>query len=128
VSTSTPERSPDQRMDALDKANAVRVQRSHLKRDLKAGRVSIDTLILRPPAFLLTARIADFLLATPKWGRVKVTAAMKHCGAASSKTFAGLTDRQRMEMVRTIREVNAASEERRDRSARQAASVLRAAA
>ena len=37
----TPERSLDQRMNALSKANEVRTLRAQLKRDLKARRVSI---------------------------------------------------------------------------------------
>jgi hypothetical protein len=123
----TPERSLAQRQDALEKATAVRVRRAEVKRDLKAGRVSIDTLILRPPVFLESARVADVLLAVPKLGRVKVTTVMKDCGVAPVKTFAGMTDRQRMELVRTIRVRNALSEERRIRSAH-SSSEMKAAA
>jgi hypothetical protein len=45
----TPERSLDQRMDALGRANEVRALRAQLKRDLKAGRVSIGALLLNQP-------------------------------------------------------------------------------
>jgi hypothetical protein len=41
----TPERSLDQRIDALSRANEVRALRAQLKRDLKAGRVSIGALL-----------------------------------------------------------------------------------
>ncbi len=53
----TPERSLDQRMDALSRANEVRVLRAQLKRDLKAGRVSIGALLLDPPACLGAAKL-----------------------------------------------------------------------
>ena len=36
-----PERSLNQRMDALKRANEIRTQRARLKRDLKAGRTKI---------------------------------------------------------------------------------------
>ena len=45
----TPERSLTQRMEALTRANEIRTRRAQLKRDLKAGRVSIHDLLLEPP-------------------------------------------------------------------------------
>ena len=44
----TPSRSLDQRMEALNRANHIRVRRAQLKRDLKAGRVRIGELIADP--------------------------------------------------------------------------------
>ena len=95
----TPERSPDQRIDALSKANEIRALRAQLKRDLKAGRTSIATLLLNPPAYLQTAKIFDILLAVPKVGRVKATKMLDNCRVSPSKTFGGLTDRQRAELA-----------------------------
>jgi len=40
IPTQAPLRSLDQRMEALRRANAVRVERARLKRELKAGDVS----------------------------------------------------------------------------------------
>ena len=54
-----PERSQQQRMDALQRANHIRTQRAQLKRDLRAGVVSIDSLLLKPPAFLETAKVVE---------------------------------------------------------------------
>src|SRR5579859_3032276 len=68
----TPERSLNQRMDALARANHIRIQRAQLKRDLKAGRHSIHTLLTNPPEYVETAKVFDMLLAVPKYGRVKV--------------------------------------------------------
>ena len=59
-------------MDALARANEIRSQRAQLKRDLKAGRHSIQQLLLDPPEYLETAKVFDMLLAVPKYGRVKV--------------------------------------------------------
>lgn len=50
----------------------VRRQAAQLKRDLKAGRCSLGKLMSDPPAFVQTAKVADFLLALPKYGPVNL--------------------------------------------------------
>src|SRR5918997_455472 len=52
-----PERSLTQRMEALHRANEIRTRRAQLKRDLKAGRVSIHDLLLEPPEYVETAKV-----------------------------------------------------------------------
>jgi S13-like H2TH domain len=94
-----PERSLNQRMDALARANQIRVKRAQLKRDLKAGRRSIHTLLREPPEYLETAKVFDMLLAVPKYGRVKVNKLLLQCRIAPSKTVGGLSERQRSELV-----------------------------
>jgi hypothetical protein len=98
-----PERSIDQRMDALAKANRIRTERARLKRELKAGRLSIHTLLLDPPEYVETAKVFDMMLAVPKYGRVKVNKILAHCRIAPSKTIGGLSDRQRSELVSLLR-------------------------
>ena len=89
----------DQRMDALRRANEVRTLRAQLKRDLKAGRVSIGALLLDPPPFLETAKVFDMLLALPRHGRVKATKILHSCRVSPSTTFGGLSERQRTELA-----------------------------
>jgi len=86
-------------MDALSKANEVRALRAELKRDLKAGRVSIGALLLDPPRYLETAKVFDMLLALPKVGRVKASKILHSCRVSPSKTFGGLSQRQRAELA-----------------------------
>ena len=95
----TPERSLDQRMDALNRANEVRALRAQLKRDLKAGRVSIGALLRDPPPYLESAKVLDMLLALPKYGRLKATKVLNGCRVSPSKTFGGLSERQRIELA-----------------------------
>ena len=101
--TAAPERSLNQRMDALQKANVIRTRRAKLKRDLKAGRVSIHTLLLDPPEYLETAKVLDMLLAVPKYGRVKANKVLQTCRISPSKTIGGLSARQRAELVGLLR-------------------------
>jgi hypothetical protein len=94
-----PERSLNQRMDALARANRIRTERAQLKRDLRAGRLSIHKLLLDPPEYIETAKVFDMLLAVPKYGRVKINKILAHCRIAPSKTIGGLSERQRSELI-----------------------------
>ena len=102
-SSAAPERSLHQRMDALQRANAIRTRRAQLKRDLKAGRVSIHTLLSEPPDYVETAKVFDMLLAVPKYGRVKANKVLQQCRISPSKTIGGLSQRQRTELVSMLR-------------------------
>ena len=98
-----PERSLDQRMEALQRANDIRTRRAQLKRDLKAGRTSVRELLLDPPEYVETAKVFDMLLAVPKYGRVKVNRILTVCRVSPSKTIGGLSQRQRDELVSMLR-------------------------
>ena len=101
--SAAPERSLTQRLDALERANEVRTKRAQLKRDLKGGRCSIETLLTDPPPFVETAKVFDMLLAVPKYGRVKVNKVLQQCRISPSKTIGGLSQRQRSELVGQLR-------------------------
>ena len=103
TSPSVPERTTDQRMKALRKANDIRSQRAQLKRDLKAGKKKIETLLLDPPEFVMSAKTFDMLLAVPKLGRVKANRILGQCRISPSKTIGGLSERQRGELVAHLR-------------------------
>src|SRR5437588_9480518 len=97
--THAPLRSLDQRMDALKRANDVRVRRAKLKKDLKDGRVRIETILGNPPEYVSTAKVIDILMAVPKFGRVKAARFLNTCRISQSKTVGGLSDRQRTELI-----------------------------
>ena len=94
-----PLRSLDQRMDALKRANDVRVRRAKLKKDLKEGKVKIEQILGNPPEYVPTAKVIDILMAVPKFGRVKATRFLNTCKISPSKTVGGLSDRQRGELI-----------------------------
>ena len=103
TSVAAPERSLDQRMDALKRANDIRTARAKLKKDLKAGKASIHALLLDPPDYVMTAKVFDMLLAVPKYGRVKANRILNQCRISPSKTIGGLSERQRTELVSLLR-------------------------
>ena len=47
-----PLRSLDQRMEALKRANDIRVRRAQLKKDLKAGDARIEEILSNPPEYV----------------------------------------------------------------------------
>ena len=98
-----PERTHDQRMKALRRANDIRTRRAKLKRDLKAGKTSVDGLLLDPPEWVMTAKVFDMILAVPKYGRVKANKILTQCRISPSKTIGGLSQRQRGELVQMLR-------------------------
>src|SRR5437588_11271468 len=90
-----PVRSLDQRMEALKRANDIRVRRARLKKDLKDGRVSIEQILSNPPEYVSTAKVFDMLRAVPKFGRVKAARFLNTCRISQSKTGGGRSDRRR---------------------------------
>jgi len=98
-STHTPERSLTQRMEALKRANQIRTRRATLKKDLRTGKANIQALLLSPPEYIQSAKVADMLLSVPKYGQVKVNKILNQCRISPSKTIGGLSPRQRTELV-----------------------------
>lgn len=94
-----PVRSLDQRIEALKRANDIRVRRAQLKKDLKLGRARIDAILTDPPEYVSTAKVFDILMAVPKFGRVKAARFLNQCRISQSKTVGGLSERQRAELI-----------------------------
>ena len=95
----TPERSRQQRMDALRRANDIRSERARLKEKLRTGEVAITVVLMDPPLCVHTAKVLDLLLAVPKYGRVKANRVLERCRVSPAKTVNGLTPRQRKELL-----------------------------
>ena len=90
-------------MRALQHANEIRLGRARLKRELASGRARIADVIAEPPELARTAKVYDLLLALPKFGPAKTARSLTRCRIAPSKTLAGLTDRQRHELIGLFR-------------------------
>jgi hypothetical protein len=86
-------------MEALARANDIRVRRAQLKKDLKDGQAQIESILLDPPEYVSTAKVFDMLMAVPKLGRVKAGRFLNQCRISQSKTVGGLSDRQRQELI-----------------------------
>lgn len=98
-----PTRSASQRQTALARANAIRVKRAALKRDLKGGDRHLADVLQRPADWVLTAKVHDLLLCVPGIGAVKAAKMLQQCRVSGSKTVGGLSDRQRGELAAQLR-------------------------
>lgn len=90
-----PPRSLQQMKEALALAQEIRLKRVALKRDIRGRRKSFAVVLADPPEWLLSAYVIDVLLAVPKVGRVKAEELFRRNGISLSKTFRGITARQR---------------------------------
>lgn len=99
-----PDRSLQQRLDALREANRVRCYRSAMKRSLVRDRVAPVVALSRALDDELCAsmRVIELLVALPKVGRVKATKALSVAGVSPAKTLGGMTDRQRRELLSLV--------------------------
>lgn len=95
-------RSTEQRDAALRHANAIRTRRSHLKQDVKAGRLRAVDVLLDPPAEAQTMTVCELLLAMRRVGRVRALRVLRRCGMSESKKLGALSDRQRNQLAEVL--------------------------
>ena len=97
-----PDRTTDERRNALEEANRVRFARAATKRDLKSGRLDIYDLLMDPSEELRGAKVEEMLLAMKGMGRIKVTRVMREASISRSKTLVGLTHGQRDRLIKAL--------------------------
>lgn len=102
MTTTTPHRSLEQKLDALDQANRVRTARAHLKRCLRTNPQDAHHVIANPTTDFRSMRLIDLLLAMPKLGEYRVTRFLTAEHISPLKTLAGLSDRQRTATLRFV--------------------------
>jgi hypothetical protein len=92
-----PDRTLQQRLDALARANRIRTGRAQIKRDIKAGRMTPQEALSLPE--VESMRTYDFLMSIPKYGRVKANRVLNATRISPSRTIGGLTGRQLVELI-----------------------------
>lgn len=95
-----PPRNLDQRLDALKRANDVRVKRAHLKRVMTRERAMLT--VKRPPKYAETMTVHALLLSVPGLGPVKVNRLMLELAISHRKTLGGLSERQRRVLAQEL--------------------------
>jgi hypothetical protein len=84
-----------QTMEALLRANEVRLTRAEDKRMIKAGRLNPATILRCPPPHWQRAKLVDLLVSMPKVGRVKAGKWCRHEHLSMERHLGELTQRQR---------------------------------
>jgi ribosomal protein S13 len=62
--------------------------------------VQIVDVLARPPGFAETERVSVFLRAVPGYGTARVSRLLTKSRISESKRLAGLTERQRAELIK----------------------------
>lgn len=93
----------DQRLAALEKANWVRRRCCELKRDIRAGLVSVPDVLLDLPVWARSMEVYDLLVAQRSWGRVKALGMLRRVQVSAPRPLGGLTERERGELARLVR-------------------------
>lgn len=92
-----PDRSPEQRAEALAKALATRQAKAQLRRDLKGRRITGSQVLdgAGNDPLWASLRVSWLLEALPGVGPVRAERVMSELGIAPSRRLQGLGERQR---------------------------------
>jgi hypothetical protein len=84
-----------QHMQALQRANEVRLARAELKRKVAEGAITVDQIILTCPWEVASMTIAELLASQRRWGTTHCRKFLAGIGMPETKTVGSMTERQR---------------------------------
>jgi hypothetical protein len=93
--TATLAPAPPQHMQALQRANEVRLARAELKRNIGDGTITVEEVILECPWEAASMTIAELLTSQRRWGTTRCSKLLAEVGLPEIKTVGSMTDRQR---------------------------------
>lgn len=93
---------PPQYMEALAKANHIRLARADLKRQIETGAVSLRDVLLDPPPEIDNMPIGLLLMARHRWGVARSRRFLSRLAIGERRTIGHLTERQRRIIVEAL--------------------------
>ena len=84
-----------QHLQALERANAVRLARAELKRGVATGEIAAAEVVLESPWEADSMTVADLLTSQRRWGHTRCRRFLQAIPMSESKTIGSMTDRQR---------------------------------
>ncbi len=84
-----------QHMQALARANKVRLARAELKRQVGEGELSVADVILGCPWEAESMAVSDLLMSQHRWGRTRCRRFLMSVSMNETKTIGSMTERQR---------------------------------
>jgi hypothetical protein len=91
-----------QHMQALRRANEVRLARAELKRSVAEGRTTVGAIILACPWEAASMTISELLLSQRRWGATRCSRFLVAIGMTETKTVGSMTDRQRRALAAMV--------------------------
>ncbi len=86
---------PPQHIQALQRANEVRLARASLKRRIRVGAVTVAEVILTCPWEAASMTIAELLTSQRRWGTSRCSKFLAGIGMPETKKVGSMTERQR---------------------------------
>jgi hypothetical protein len=91
-----------QHLQALERANRVRLARASLKRSVAGGDRSAAEVISECPWEAESMTLSELLRSQPRWGRTRTRKLLGALGLSENKRLDTLTDRQRTVLVEKL--------------------------
>ena len=91
-----------QHLQALQRANAVRLARAELKRKVAEGDVSAAEVILSSPWEAESMAVSDLLTSQRRWGSTRCRKFLQCVPIPENKPIGTLTDRQRRALAQLL--------------------------
>jgi hypothetical protein len=84
-----------QHMQALQRANEVRLARAELKRKVAEGAIPVSDVVLTCPWEAASMTVAELLVSQRRWGTTRSSKFLAGIGVPETKTVGSMTARQR---------------------------------
>ncbi|WP_138974196.1 hypothetical protein [Patulibacter medicamentivorans] len=91
-----------QRRDALERANAVRLARATLKRAVQEGRRRAADVVAACPPEAASMPVGELLAAQHRWGEARTLRLLRRIPVPETKAVGALTPRQRRALVELL--------------------------
>jgi hypothetical protein len=92
-----------QHMQALRRANAVRLARAELKRRVADGEISAAEVVMTSPWEAESMTISDLLTSQRRWGHTRCRKFLQCVPMSENKTVGSMTERQRRALAQMLR-------------------------
>jgi hypothetical protein len=104
-----PVRPHPQHLQALQRANAVRLARAELKRRVAEGEITAAEVILSSPWEAASMTVSDLLTSQHRWGHTRCRKFLQCIPMSETKTIGSMTERQRHAVAQLLAAGDAAA-------------------
>jgi hypothetical protein len=91
-----------QHLQALQRANEVRLARAELKRMVNDGTTTVAEVIVECPWEAASMPIAELLVSQRRWGATRCSKFLTSIGLPETKTVGSMTERQRSVLAASL--------------------------
>src|SRR2546423_4522404 len=91
-----------QHLQALQRANKIRLARAELKRRIAQGQLSASEIVLACPPEVEGMSVSDLLMSQRRWGRTRCRKFLASIPLAENKSIGTMTERQRKALAMAL--------------------------